>query len=292
MSSSSTSENQNWPGVSGLALTPLEMKGQFPYFSSLPQFVQHEIFVQTPIKDFAALCSTDKAMSHLCSGQLSDEQKLLYGDRIVERLYRERSERWFDDEVLSFKEPDMSWQEFYKRVVKMLQIKQLDIKKLHKLIEKSKLMELKILQNRNKLPLSNMARNSLANIAAAIGNKEILYWFSTLTPPILPNIGAAHRAATRGNLRALKMLMDDFNIMPNRYVANAAAESGSLQILEWLSQLAPPLRPIYPDMDGATAAYKNDQYKVLKWLAALPPPIGPIYPIPEEDEEDSYSDED
>ena len=99
------------------------MSELFNNFSTLPPYLQYEILVDTSPEDFPNLCSINKNISQICSGNLNQEQKLLYGNQITDRLYRERSQKWFGEDILNFKEPTMSWKEFLYKNCKIIWFK-------------------------------------------------------------------------------------------------------------------------------------------------------------------------
>lgn len=82
----------------------------------LPQYAHYEVLVQTHPDDFPQLCRANRELIELCSGYLSDATVLAYGSNITERLYYDRSKRWFDSKLLKAKSESMSWREFYIRL--------------------------------------------------------------------------------------------------------------------------------------------------------------------------------
>ena len=237
----------------------------------LPPHIQFEILVLTPPEDFSNVC---RANREICSGRLSDATKLTYGDQITERLYKERSEKWFSEEVLAYKELNMTWQNFYKRIEMMskLDIKYID--QFEKLIEKNQLMELKILQSRNKLPTFYISLQNLANAAIWFKHDNILNWFASLDPPVYPNFQGANDAAALGRVDILKWLSSlNHPVYADRYGAVRAAYNGHLDVLKFLSTQTPP---VYPDAHAVSSARGNGHTNIVEWLASVPPPYGPI----------------
>lgn len=68
--------------------------------------------------DFTRVCSVNREFAALCSGKLSSKIILVYGD-LTEEIYTARCHNFFDESILSFHPEEMSWKEFYDRIVRM-----------------------------------------------------------------------------------------------------------------------------------------------------------------------------
>ena len=69
-------------------------------------------------REFTALCSANREYAALCSGRLSSKIIVVYGD-MTETIYEGRCNNFFSPEIIKFKPSNMTWKQFYDRVVKM-----------------------------------------------------------------------------------------------------------------------------------------------------------------------------
>src|SRR5579863_3935941 len=139
--------------------------------------VKKQFLIRLNDQDFRNLCQVDKSFASLCSGSLS------------ENVYHERSKWWFNEDLLQFKEPNMTWKEFYNRIFNLIN-KQDDLYYRSILHENGKLMEIKILYY-----LGNNPYQAEVNRLAERGHLEVLKWLASLNPPILPDRFGADLAA-------------------------------------------------------------------------------------------------
>lgn len=222
----------------------------------LPQYLQYEVLVSTPIKDFSSLCKTNKDILRLCSGNLTDEQKLLYGDNITERLYKERSEKWFDEEILNFRETNMSWKEFYLRIteinneIQKRKSNNLNLSRefilpilLQEYVAQDKLFEIKLLYNTGQEIYPFIIKQ-----AASLGYLDILQWISTLPEVIIDS----DRSWSKQNLTG-KLLI-------NYKIANEAAKNGNINVLNWLKDY-----DILPTEEGIKNGIQSGKKEIVKW---------------------------
>lgn len=189
----------------------------FEQFSELPQYLKYEVLIKSSIQDFPNLCRINKEISEICSGNLSESTKSLYGDQITEILYRDRSEKYFDDEVINFKEPDMSWRKFYNRILKFYE-------KLDKL------------RNTENLPILLPPRN--ISIVNTPNGGTIVNFSQIIFPPTNYKEYLVNVYLSEGKLMELKLCKLLLNILPHGiYVKNiipANKYNNTIEILNWL----------------------------------------------------------
>src|SRR5579863_10472914 len=94
--------------------------------------VKKQFLIRLNDQDFRNLCQVDKSFANLCSGPLS------------ENVYHERSKWWFNEDLLQFKEPGMTWKEFYNRIFDFIN-QEHNRAYIYNLYKTGKLMEIKIL---------------------------------------------------------------------------------------------------------------------------------------------------
>jgi hypothetical protein len=119
------------------------------------------------------------------------------------------------------------------------------------------------------------ARPSQQSIDAAVsgGFVGIIMFFEiVLEIKVLPSQKAVDTAAGKMELEALKAKCLQWQFPPGQNGANAAAENGRLDVLQWMATLD---SPVFPNKDGANNAAKNGHLEVLAWMAGLDPPILP-----------------
>ncbi len=67
-----------------------------------------EVLISLPFEDFQRLCSTNKEFNSYCNEYPHSEE-----------IFKERSLRWLHPAYFKFKESNMTWKDFYLRVVKL-----------------------------------------------------------------------------------------------------------------------------------------------------------------------------
>ncbi|AYV85920.1 MAG: hypothetical protein Solivirus1_77 [Solivirus sp.] len=67
-----------------------------------------ELLISLPFEDFQRVCSTNKEFNSYCNEYPHSEE-----------LFKERSYRWIHPDYFQFKEPIMTWKDFYLRVVNL-----------------------------------------------------------------------------------------------------------------------------------------------------------------------------
>lgn len=229
---------------------------EFRYFPELPQYAKYEILLRTPPKDFPQLCLTNKETKEICSGNLSESTKLLYGNNITERLYTDRAERWFGKELFEYKELNMSAREFYNRIVKFYEEfnseqETADFSNMY--LKEGKLMELKLLKLlSNALPYYGYVRHVLhENKYNAI---EILDWLKDNN--IVHNF-MIHTINPTSDIKLLQWFLDQ-NFVPNAEEIGRAVQFNRYDILDIFAK-----RGWLPDQRGANLA---NNLKMIEWL--------------------------
>lgn len=201
-------------------------------FPALSKWLQFEILITISTEDFPSFSTINKETFQLCSGKLSNEQKLFYGDQIADRLYQERSKLFFSENEYNLKEEEnMSWREFYFRVLTVNYNS--GIYKC-KYAKEGKLLELKLITM--KCP------------------DNIDYIYSMFM-----------QASLNGHLNIIQYLSNKFNFYFNQYktaILHKAASSGQLEILKWAKEN----NLIEKSFNLATSAAYTKQIDILNWL--------------------------
>ena len=152
--------------------------------------VKKQFLIRLNDKDFRNLCQVDKSFANLCSGPSSED------------VYYERSKWWFGENLLQFRESNMTWKEFYNRISDFINKENGDYY-IYKLYKNGKLMEIKILYYMKINP-----SESEVNISAERGQLQVLKWAALLNPPILPNKNGALCAGENGYTEVVIWLVE------------------------------------------------------------------------------------
>ncbi len=195
--------------------------------SELNELEKINLLAQVDDNTFESLCLTNKDYARICTHKF-----------FKERLYEERTKAKFNDEVIELKENNISWYEFYNRLIKFLK-EHKDITLANEYAKEGKLFELKILFKRN----------------------------------IFPNSFGAIWAAENGHVNVLKWMKENnlYSKFPTQYEANKAAGNGHVEVLKWMKENNLPI----PDQNGANWAARRHRFEVLNWFASQNPPIVP-----------------
>ncbi len=173
------------------------MKDKFQ-FDSLP--LEAQIYVLRNLDDetFDQICSLD-SMAYLCTEAPN-----------AERVYQERSEKWFAKDILNLKSKKMTWREFYERIIEFIDNKDAYIENI----------------------------NSIADDIRFDYNLEIKL-LSTFNPPILPNDYNITQMVTR-NYEMLKWF-ESRGIFPklgwwaptDNDIFKKALQYGEIEVIDW-----------------------------------------------------------
>ncbi len=208
----------------------------------LNEFEKINLLAHVDDDTFESLCLANKEYYRICTNKF-----------FKERLYEERTKVKFTNEVITFKEQNMSWYDFYIRLNSLL-IKEKNIELANEYARRGMLMELKILSTKGILPKDSYT-------VARLGRLEVLKWMKENNLPIyledVPNL-----AARNGHLDMLNWLKENGLTLPDQYGANMAAKIGRLNVLKWMKENNLPL----PNDDGVEWAYRNRNIHVLKWM--------------------------
>ena len=112
-------------------------------FLQLSIYIKLEILIRCELGTFRSLCKTNKELFALYMNQLDEKIIKVHGN-LSQRMYQERSERWFTKKIISFREESMGWNEFYKRIA-FLEYQKINSIVCNWMCRFNKLMELKIL---------------------------------------------------------------------------------------------------------------------------------------------------
>ncbi len=193
----------------------IKEKVNFP-FEQLPLFPQLEILVQSDPTTFPKICQSNKYYNDICNGKLIDN----HGD-LSHYLYEKRSNRWFTEDIIQFKPIEMTWKEFYERIMSFSLYKK-KLKELYRLstipdyygfdmlltyAQNGKLMEIEILMKEN---------------------PNIVQRYDFI--PVLEN------AAHVGNLNVLKYFYDNFELLPIERSLKFIVSGGHLDVILWLEE--------------------------------------------------------
>ncbi len=104
------------------------------------------LLIRLPDREFGIVCASNKYYNDLCNNSFYSE-----------RIFEERTRRLVDNDIIEFKEPNMTWKDFYIRLFSFLPIQKQLIANgfeeeyteviFEKLIQENKLMELKIIKS-------------------------------------------------------------------------------------------------------------------------------------------------
>ena len=122
----------------------------------------------------------------------------------------------------------------------------------------------------------------ILSLAIINNNFDVVNFYLSLSPPILPHKDDIIFIAGRGKLEMLKLIYDacvkaNKKYLFDEYIAAAAGDNKHIEILKWLLSLNPS---VYVH-DWAIANFaKRNKLPVLEWLASLSPPRLPnVYGI-------------
>lgn len=102
---------------------------------------------------------------------------------------------------------------------------------------------------------------------------EIVQYFSSCRPPILPSQKGIYWACINGHSHVVKHLTTlTPPILPSQDVIDDVCTAGKTKVIIHLSSLTPPL---VPSQRGIDLAYKYGYTKIIKHLASLNPPLLP-----------------
>jgi hypothetical protein len=187
-----------------------------------PERLDRELLIRLPDKDFKALCSSSKKFYSYCNRV-----------PISESIYHERCLYWFDNDLLQFKEVNMTWKEFYNRLQSFL----INEKSYVWYIFHDNLMELKLSYKINPFPITY---NDIY-FASYHNSFSVLKWLISLNPDIVLDQLISHVAARNGNLDIVKFLAD-LSILPDQIGVDLANAYGYKEIVEFLAT-----KGVYPN---------------------------------------------
>ena len=227
-----------------------------------------EIVSDMPDTEFGKFCQTNKFIHDVC-----------YEGNLSESVFENRTRKFIDQKLIDFKEPGMSWQEFYRRIHRMNHpILFPSDTPLKTYIRSGGLMEVKILIAAN----PSVIQTGWQEIDLALQNdhQNIIKYFESLNNPLLNANFAARRdqntmdwcaeANYIGYIKYGALLNPP--IYPSQERINYLAQNPKYykNILEFLSQQTPPL---LPNSGAAKMALKDINISALEYLRSLNPPV-------------------
>lgn len=255
----------------------------FDNLSSLSEYEKIFYLENCTAEQLAKICSLNKEWFNLC-----------YNSAHTERIFKTRSKERISEELLKFKEVNMSWKDFYTRIYKfqnnpqtadvycrngalmeleiLLSVKTISQNTINYLflitLENGNLEILKYLLK--KFP-SVTFNEDMIGTAIIEGHLNILKYGNSLNPPVLPNVDEILQAANFGHVNIIKYLLENHLELIDVSIANASVASGNIELVKYLMD-----NDIYPDEDGANRAVWYGKIDMLKFLATLNPPIYPV----------------
>ncbi len=192
------------------------MFSNFDHYEQLPIFLQLEVLVHVDIYTFMDLFKVNKKFYTIVSG------KSIEGHGILSHyLYEARSKKYFKESILSFREDNMTWKNFYNRIINFYLRKDRERKipstlayhyiyiLLASYMNEGKLMECKILLHEDKQILQK-------------------YDFSYILSDV----------ANHDQITILDYFYDNFGLLPRNNAYILCLKKGYLNIVEWLDKHA------------------------------------------------------
>ncbi len=231
-----------------------------------------EIVSDMPDKEFGKFCQTNKFIHDVC-----------YNGNLSEAVFENRTRKFIDQKLIDFKEPGMSWQEFYRRIHLMNHPiygggSAYGTTSFLEYIREGALMEVKILLTADPSLIQTTWRE--IEIALKHDRQNIIKYFESLNNPLL-NTGFANKqhqdhidwGAVQQYIGYVKYGASlSPPIYPSQVRINHMAQRPDdyKNILEFLSQQTPPVRP---DAYAAKMALKRMNIPALEYLRSLNPPV-------------------
>ncbi len=246
-----TNNNGYWMLPNGVTPESIRVIKQeiepFP-FEQLPIFPQLDILVQSDLYTFPQICKSSKLYNDICNGKPIDG----HGD-LSHYLYEARSKRWFDEKILKFKPAEMTFKEFYDRVIQFLLAKKKAKEKASIFVDQNqylvdllstfsyhgKLMEVKMIVEPNPKIVEDRDMSSILSNAALSGKLEILKYF-----------------------------YDNFGLLPGQDAMKYAITYGHMDVINWLEKHDIVFSKDNFNSDNERIYYiiKNTTPEVLIWL--------------------------
>lgn len=187
----------------------------------------------------------------------------------VERIYRERCEKWYPAYILKFKPEDMKWKTFYNRMEKFLPFCCMKEVASHItcpltgidecLIELKILYDLFVIGEKDFIvPQDNI------DYFAGKGKTHILEWFIKEPREMMPTTTGAMRAACYNHINVLNLL-GSYNIYPEEDHIPEIVSRGGFGALKWMHERNIHANTIVSQRSANIAACRN-RIDILEWL--------------------------
>lgn len=185
----------------------------------------------------------------------------------LERLFKERSEKYFSQYILNFRheQENVTWEQFYIRISNFLnRLKTLteyenEYNPIY-LPKNNLLIEMKIYFD---LYPNRPINRSNAYYALIHNQIDVLKWL--VSKNVFPTVTSINAACALNCLETLKYLAtirtQEGLCIPTQRGADKACEIGKIQTVIWLEQYK-----ILPSIGGANEAAKNNNIEILDWL--------------------------
>ena len=248
-------------------------------------------------ESFTAACHTDPEINMICTEKLTPVLISRFGD-LTNYLYEKRVKNLFSSDIIAFKEPNMTWKEFYDRTNRLYKVISLPAIVDFYASRKNSIMEIKILLKIGKMPTNftlleyaiaydnvdvlkllislnslNIITQLVLDTACERESLNILKYCASLNPPLLPSQAAIDRALQLGRMEIFKFFASlNPPFLPNQNAVDYMVYFGTLDNLKYLINLNISLIPSKNIVDRL---YVDNNIEKIKILANANPPILP-----------------
>ncbi len=187
------------------------------------------------------------------------------------RDFEQLAKQNFEEDLLALKEPSMSWEEFYNKILNfhILNLTDQEHETIYNFARNGDLFSLKLL-----IKITGLVPTKTTLGVAVLKGHENIVKFLVQNYNLIPTVYNAGDACRGGYLNLLKYFAKELHVLPDDKGLYFAAYRGHIEVVKFCIE-----HDILPDQDTINGAVFNNQIEMVKFLLSFDPTLRPSIDI-------------